>query len=77
MKVMATVAEDLSKNWGNYLKAGAVIFALAMWGYTAQMQWTKHSEDTKDTIRLLLLICKNSSPKITDKLECYNTIEHR
>lgn len=70
-----TIKADLKKNIGSYLKIGALLIAISAWGYNAQAQWSVHAQETKDSVKLLMLICKNTAPKEIDKLECYSTLE--
>jgi hypothetical protein len=71
------VIEDIRKNWGNYLKIGALLIAISAWGYNAQAQWTIHASEMRDSVKLLMLICKNTAHTPIDKIDCYTTLEKR
>jgi hypothetical protein len=68
-------SEDLSKNWGNYLKLGAIILAAILWTVTANAKVDSHMQDQRDTIKLLMLICLNTAPTSEAKLNCYTVME--
>jgi len=68
-------SDDLSKNWGNYLKLGAIVLAAILWTFTANAKVDTHMQETRDTIKLLMLICLNTSPTAEAKLNCYTVTE--
>ena len=65
---------DFKANWQFYMKVVAVIVAVVLWAVTTQATLDRHIADQKDTVKLLMLICKHTSPSPIDKLECYDTL---
>lgn len=65
---------EIKQNWQSWLKVGGIILAVLLWAVSTQAKLDEHVIVSKDTIKLLMLICKNTAPDAVGKLDCYNTI---
>ena len=58
------------ENWQTYLKVLAIAVGIIAWALTAQATLERHIADQKDTVQLLMLICKNTA-KPNEVVDCY------
>lgn len=64
---------NIKENWQMWLKIIGVMAVVIAWALTTQAKVDQHIADQNDTVKLLLLICKNTAES-KDVGDCYNAL---